>query len=251
MSKDERQFWESHSLGLEQVLQEYHAGPDPNTRLMMDALEPLNGRTVLDVGCGSGLITAWLAARGAIVTGVDLTPSSLDTAQAVMKELGTEATFIVADLNLPINNLPTFDRLAGRYALHHLSLATAVPFLASRLKKDCRGAFVETMDLSIVLRLARRHLPGRLGIARYGTPQERPLGAGQLELLRNAFGELELQLGEMIFVRLIDRQVLRYRFPQLSKVIGRVDDQLYSIPYLRKWSYHQVVVVNKTARAKP
>lgn len=45
---------------------------------------PLWGRTVVDVGCGTGELVRWLASQGAAVTGVD-TPAMLARAEAAPK----------------------------------------------------------------------------------------------------------------------------------------------------------------------
>jgi len=42
---------------------------------------PLEGRTVLDVGCGGGLLSEAMARRGATVTGLDLSPELLEVAR--------------------------------------------------------------------------------------------------------------------------------------------------------------------------
>jgi 2-polyprenyl-6-hydroxyphenyl methylase/3-demethylubiquinone-9 3-methyltransferase len=45
-------------------------------------LPPLAGLAVLDVGCGAGLASEWLARRGALVTGLDAAGAALDAARA-------------------------------------------------------------------------------------------------------------------------------------------------------------------------
>lgn len=42
----------------------------------------LKGQTVLDVGCGGGILSEGLAQRGAIVTGIDMAEANLHTARA-------------------------------------------------------------------------------------------------------------------------------------------------------------------------
>jgi len=53
------------------------------------------GRRVLDVGCGAGFFTAYYLARGARVTGIDITPTSVERLSA----RHPEATFILADVS--------------------------------------------------------------------------------------------------------------------------------------------------------
>jgi 2-polyprenyl-6-hydroxyphenyl methylase/3-demethylubiquinone-9 3-methyltransferase len=47
----------------------------------VDERAPLRGKRVLDVGCGGGLLSEAMAARGAIVTGIDLAPLTIEVAE--------------------------------------------------------------------------------------------------------------------------------------------------------------------------
>ena len=60
------------------------------------------GKRVLDVGCGSGPLSAWLVHRGAEVVGFDISPSMVGLAQ---KRGLRRATFRVADLAKPLEFL--------------------------------------------------------------------------------------------------------------------------------------------------
>jgi SAM-dependent methyltransferase len=48
---------------------------------LLDALEPLSGRRLLDAGCGAGLVARKAAERGAAVTGLDASDGLLDVAR--------------------------------------------------------------------------------------------------------------------------------------------------------------------------
>src|SRR5919199_49831 len=48
---------------------------------MLDLLGDLTGRQVLDAGCGEGFLARVLAARGARVTGIDLSPRLVQMAR--------------------------------------------------------------------------------------------------------------------------------------------------------------------------
>ena len=60
-------------------------------------LGPVEGRTVLDVGTGTGRAAIGLARRGARVTGLDASAGMLRVARARASEAGLEATFEVGD----------------------------------------------------------------------------------------------------------------------------------------------------------
>jgi len=241
----ERDFWGHHIPDLEACLAEFTAGPDPNTDAMMRSVEPVAGARILDFACGGGVTSAWLAARGAQVVGVDLSPDSLARAREVHAALGLGGRF-VATLE-EADDLGPFDAVVGRYALHHTDVSEMAPLLAARVRPGGRGAFVETFATNPLLRAARGALAGRFGIVKLGTDDERPLGPDDLAALRSAFGRLEVTCAQMHFLRILDRQVLRYRYPRASTAMGWVDDRIGGLPRSAPFSYFQVVVVRKTA----
>jgi 2-polyprenyl-3-methyl-5-hydroxy-6-metoxy-1,4-benzoquinol methylase len=250
----ERRFWDEHVPSVADCLREYAAGPDDLTAALLDAVEPLAGATVLDFACGTGITSAWLADRGAAVTGIDLSPQSTARASEFCRAIGADISFVSRRpryrfVTGPLesqHDLGTFDRIVGRFALHHVDVAAVAPLLASRLRPGGVGAFLETMDSNPVLRLARRHLVGRFGIPRFGTLDEHPLTRADLELLDATFGELELRVPRMTFFRIFDRQVLRHRNRRASRAIGALDDLLLTRLHLDSWSYHQLLVLKRS-----
>src|SRR5688572_27439221 len=68
------------------------------------ALEPwfdiVPGTRVLDVGCGVGRWSSMLASRGAVVTGIDLSPTMIEEAQRRAQSTGVapQCRFLVQDL---------------------------------------------------------------------------------------------------------------------------------------------------------
>jgi SAM-dependent methyltransferase len=87
----------------------------PATIALLPAVE---GRRVLDAGCGSGPLSAWLHAAGAQVTGLDVSPAMIELARA--RGL-PGARFAVADLAEPLA-LPdgAFDVVVASLVLHYL-----------------------------------------------------------------------------------------------------------------------------------
>jgi SAM-dependent methyltransferase len=225
-------------------LAQYAAGPDPNTEAMLRAVGPVRGASVLDFACGGGVVTAWLAARGASVVGLDLSPSAVARARELLVAVGLEARFVAAPLEDAVN-LGTFDAIVGRYALHHTDVAELAPVLASRLRPGGTAAFVETFASNPVLRLCRHWLVGRAGIPRFGTLDERPLDRAAVAALESAFGSARIEVAQMRFLRIFDRQVLRYRSERLSAALGAIDDALAHVPGSTALSYHQVLVLRK------
>ncbi len=54
---------------------------------------PLAGRRVLDVGCGGGILAESMAARGAVVLGIDLSEKSLAVARLHLLESGVDVAY--------------------------------------------------------------------------------------------------------------------------------------------------------------
>jgi SAM-dependent methyltransferase len=239
----ERAFWDVRVPSVADCLREYNGGPDVMTAALLDAVEPLDGARVLDFACGTGVTSAWLADRGATVTGLDLSSESTARAGEFCRATGAEVTFVTGLLESK-QCLGTFDRIVGRFALHHVDCAAAGPLLAAHLGPGGVGAFLETMDSNPLLRLARRHLVGRFGIPRLGTLDEHPLTRSDLALLEKAFGELKLQVPLLTFFRIFDRQILGFRSRRASQALGALDDLLLTRFHLNSWSYHQLLVVS-------
>jgi SAM-dependent methyltransferase len=68
------------------------------------ALPDVVGKDVVELGCGTAYISAWLARMGARVTGVDITPAQLETARAMQAKHGLEFPLVEAsaeDVPLP------------------------------------------------------------------------------------------------------------------------------------------------------
>ena len=78
------------------------------------------GRTVLEVCCGSGMITEKFARRGAVVTGIDLSRASIARARQRCRRGGFAAQFFVGDAaNLAFPDR-SFDIVVVHDGLHHL-----------------------------------------------------------------------------------------------------------------------------------
>jgi len=67
---------------------------------------PLEGRQVLDVGCGGGLLCEAMAAEGAKVTGIDLAPATLESARLHLLESGHQVDYRLMSAEAQANEQP-------------------------------------------------------------------------------------------------------------------------------------------------
>lgn len=86
---------------------------------IISMLPDVTGKRVLDVGCGSGPLSAWLASHGAEVFGFDTSPNMVRLAE---KKNIPGASFRVADLAEPLDFLSdnSFDLAVASLVMHYL-----------------------------------------------------------------------------------------------------------------------------------
>lgn len=79
---------------------------------MLSAVDACAGRgRALDVGCGAGVLSVWLADKGMDVTGIDLFPEAIAMAEALAARKGVRVKFASSDLFTYSSDRP-FDYLA-------------------------------------------------------------------------------------------------------------------------------------------
>jgi SAM-dependent methyltransferase len=85
---------------------------------VFDRLVPVSGRDVVDIGCGGGMLVRALTARGARVTGVEISESQL--AAAIRDDDGSGARYLVGlAQRLPLEDA-SVDVVVFMRALHHV-----------------------------------------------------------------------------------------------------------------------------------
>ena len=80
-------------------------GNHETTRFLLYFLNRyVEGRTMLDVGCGSGILSVFASKRGALsVTAIDCDSNAIECTKRNTEENGTDITIISADINQPMS----------------------------------------------------------------------------------------------------------------------------------------------------
>lgn len=69
------------------------------SEVLVAAVKAHGGRgRALDVGCGAGTFSVWMAQQGMDVTGIDLFPEAIEMARAAAADKGVQVELIVGDL---------------------------------------------------------------------------------------------------------------------------------------------------------
>lgn len=136
-----------------------HRWWDPNSEfkplhdinpLRLDWIERTAGlavKKVLDVGCGGGLLSEGMAARGATVTGIDLSEKALGVARLHLLETGRQAEYrLIAAEALADEQPGAFDIVTCLEMLEHVPDPAQTIAACARLVKPGGQVFFSTLN---------------------------------------------------------------------------------------------------------
>lgn len=107
----------------------------------------LGGKSILDVGCGGGILTESLASKGASVTGIDMAELSLEVARMHLHESGLDIDYRLSTVeNYAEHNEACFDIVTCLEMLEHVPDPDSVISAATRLLKPDGLMFLSTIN---------------------------------------------------------------------------------------------------------
>jgi len=113
----------------------------------VDSRAPLSGRKVLDVGCGGGLLAEGMAARGAQVTGIDLSEGALKVARLHLKESGRQVDYrLVSAESLAAGMPAAFDVVSCMEMLEHVPDPASIVRACAKLLRPGGSVFFSTLN---------------------------------------------------------------------------------------------------------
>ncbi|MBI5631760.1 MAG: methyltransferase domain-containing protein [Elusimicrobia bacterium] len=250
------------SMDLDSLLvrEAFEASTAMENRWAYEKLSPVAGKSLLDLGCGAGETSVYLALQGAEVTAVDISPEMVAMAQKLAARHGVRLKSLacVAEA-LPFAD-GSFDLVFGNGVLHHVELVPALKEIRRVLKPGGKAAFIEPLKHNPVIEIYRRLASDNR------TPTEFPLGFGDLERIREVFPKLhhkEFWLATLyLFVHfyVVERaspSKVRYwkkvieeaaRYDWMFQPLRRLDEKLLRfLPFLGRYCWNTVLVAEKEA----
>ena len=113
----------------------------------IDRIATLSGKTVLDVGCGGGILAESMANRGARVTGIDLAEKPLKVAQLHLLESGLQVDYrMIAAEELAHAAPHCFDIVTCMEMLEHVPDPAATVKACAELVKPGGHVFFATLN---------------------------------------------------------------------------------------------------------
>ncbi len=146
-------------MELEKFSQLAHRWWDPNSEFKplheinplrlnyIDEIAGLAGKTVVDVGCGGGILSEAMAARGAKVTGIDLGDKALKVAKLHLLESGNQVDYRKITVEALATEQPRhYDIVTCMEMLEHVPDPASVIQSCARLVKNGGRVFFSTLN---------------------------------------------------------------------------------------------------------
>lgn len=113
----------------------------------IDSQVGLKNKRVLDVGCGGGILSESMYAKGAEVTGIDLGEKALNVAKLHQYESGTKVDYRLVSVEQLASEQPaSFDVVTCMEMLEHVPDPQAIVVACARLVKPGGALFLSTIN---------------------------------------------------------------------------------------------------------
>ena len=114
---------------------------------LIDKQVGLNGKRVIDIGCGGGILAESMAVRGADVTGIDLSEKPLKVAQLHLLESGHKVDYrLIAAEAISQQQPDSFDCVTCMEMLEHVPDPSSTVRAAAALAKPGGWVFFSTLN---------------------------------------------------------------------------------------------------------
>jgi SAM-dependent methyltransferase len=203
-------------------------------------LGDLDGKHILEYGCGLGELSVLLARSGARVSAFDISAGSVDVARERAKVNGVADRIdfeVAAAEELPYPD-ESFELVFGKAVLHHIDPALGAGHLARVVKPGGKAAFSEPMGMNPVLNLIRDRAPYPNKNPPGG---DKPVNYDEIRLWGAGFAHLEWH--EIQLLSMLERGL---GFGTRLPVLRRADHRLLArVPALRRYCRYVVMLMTK------
>jgi len=220
-------------------------------RFLRRLLPAIRGKVVLDLGCGPGVITPYLAAASDRVVGVDFSENAIAAARRRCAELNN-TSFISGDV-LDFACDQKFDVITGSMFLHEIMHEDTLELLNRLDSLLADGGFLcfhENSYFNFIGRFVRQHLVGKYGIPKHGSENELPFDEARFALYRDFFRHCERFVDGVELAQKVYEYLIPLKYSRISDVALVVDKMLTSIQVrtgvLNNWSYAQTIYASQT-----
>jgi SAM-dependent methyltransferase len=141
---------------------------------------------LLEYGCGMGESADFHSTLNCEFYGIDISPEAIKKADETARQLGFNATYLVADAENTALEEDSFDVIIGSGILHHLNLDNALAELSRITKKSGYCVFTEPLGYNPFINLFRRLTP------KLRSSDEHPLMTDDFQKMEQYFGKVDV-----------------------------------------------------------
>ena len=199
----------------------------------------IKNKKVLDIGCGIGLLSFYLAKRGANVIGIDLSKNIIDFCKTEAKKKEIEIDFREMNAQVPDFEDESFDIIVGSRVVHHIpNIELFFKECKRLLKKKGYIVFIEPLKKNMIVELNRK-----IFAPQKRTEHEHPLYISDILLAKSIFGNIEhkeyflLSPLAMFFRDFVKNATL---FKALYKFLNIIEAPLTRIKFLKQYCWQTV-----------
>lgn len=228
-------------------------------RHVLSQMGKLKGKKILDLGCGFGEISIYLALKKAQVTSVDISQNMLNVVDKLAKKYRVKTR--IKTVKSPAEKLPFpdnyFDLVYGGNVLHHVDIPQASLEIHRVLKKNGKALFIEPLGYNPLINIYRKLSKD------VHTKMETPFLFKDVKALGKKFKKTthaELQLfTTLIFVWFFlaerqDPRKVRYwrkfiedgeRYQKAFNFLHSIDQLALRLPFLRPLCWNTVISLER------
>ena len=231
-----------------------------DNKFILSEIGDLQGKTVLELGCGLGEASIYFALKGAKVIAVDISCASLRILKTLADKCGVSQrikTELHRAENLSFLDNDSIDIVYSN-SLHHTCYRETIKEVYRVLKKGGRAFFAEPLNYNPIIKIYRRLAKG------LRTPAEKNFKFSQLLEFKDRFKEIEHQelwltrLCVFIYMFLIEHKnpsKVRYwkeiiinnqKYSNLFVKLEKIDSLFLKIfPFLKCLSWNTIIMLKK------
>jgi len=230
----------------------------PENRFILNNIGKVNGKHILDLGCGAGENSVYFAQQGAICTAADCSSGMINTAMTLAEKHNVKIKGKIIDalnLDFPDN---TFDIVYCSNLFHHVDFEPVLQEVHRILKSGGKLCFWDPLKHNPIINIYRKMAK------EVRTDDEKPLDINIVKTVGKIFSDVSYDTFWIatlwIFIRFflverVDPNQERYwkkiiyeeeRLRDSYKRLERIDNAIKKmIPYLKRFAWNIAVVATK------
>ncbi len=213
---------------------------------MINLVEDMKDKRVLDYGCGEGWLSKILLEKGAEVFSFDISMQAVKnllSRRPSLKDLHPQVNAVQMAAEYLGFRSESFDYVIGTAILHHLDQLKSAHEIYRVLKKGGKAFFMEPLGHNPVLNWYRRRTPN------LRTPDEKPLLFSDFKMYETIFKEVTHEeqylfvLIALIYYYVFKNKAMTLKMRNALMIFDNAVLRLF--PILKKQCWYSIIVLEK------